>query len=142
MIDGWWLRELQELEYIQALRNDIEKELIEEASIEDRKENVRISIEESIISEAHDLDAELERPTIDQLRQARLMYFKNIEVREQNESNKVFDGKNEPVAELQNNIISPDLPSKKQKCSHIKKNGEQCKLKAKENGLCHIHLKK
>ena len=51
-MSNWYIREIQELEYIECLRTDIEREIVEYEKKDEKMELKRISIEHLIIEDA------------------------------------------------------------------------------------------
>jgi len=108
-----FLRELQELEYMESLRNDIEKEILSSELEDEKLCNLIKSIEKSLINDAIDEDYEQERTSFspNTLRMKRLLFF------EKNKENKF-------------------------QCKGITKNGNKCKKIIKDgNFFCNIHFK-
>ena len=72
---------MQELEYMECLRTDIEKEIVEYEKNEDKIELKRIIIENLLIEEAEQLDDEIERCKLSpkSLRAKRLEFYERNE---------------------------------------------------------------
>ena len=106
-MDAWWLRHLQNVEYENALRDDIEKEIILEARELDQKCRLRMEIEERLISEAESLDEEENRCKLSprSLRLKRLKFF-------------------EPETVI---VTSGTNKTSKEQCLGITKTGVRCK---------------
>ena len=133
-MDGFYIRKIQELEYQECLRTDIEREIIEYEKAEETMLLKRIRIEETLVEEAEHLDYEMERCTLSprSLRIKRLEYYEN----------KNYSLSNNSI----NNIETP-LNENEVVCSHVlnqcislTKKGTRC-LKRTRLGMnvCHIH---
>jgi hypothetical protein len=118
-MDGWWLRQLQDIEYENSLRDDIETEIISEARKLDREVIFSLEIEKRLISEADYLDEEESSCKLSprSLRLKRLQFF-------------------EPVLELK--MVFSVKNTHRAQCIGITKLGVMCK-KNVINGRCHIY---
>ncbi len=126
MMDSSYIRALQNLEYMECLRNDIEKDIITFEKQCENEEIKRIDIERRLIEEAEILDYEMNRCNLSPktLRLKRLEFF----------TGKLFE-KNKP------NDDSERILQRLQ-CKSITKKGSRCLRKSilgKE--YCHIHEK-
>ena len=111
-MDDATLRYIQNLEYIEALRCDIEKDIVKEEKQLEQIDILRLRIEQTLIIEAEKLDSDLERcqlsPT--SLRLKRLAYF-----------------------------VPPPVKVKVQ-CTALTKKGKQCvKMSKIGEVFCHMH---
>ena len=119
------MRRMQDSEYRESLRADIEKDIVEAARCYDSLEAKRCAIEERLIDEAEQEDDELERPSPNTLRNKRLAFFAPG-----CEKTPAPRGSQPPVA---------PMPTT---CTATTNRGKPCKLIAKTRGLCHVHMRK
>ena len=135
-MSDWWIREIQELEYIECLRTDIEKEIVECELKDEKMETVRLSIESKLIEDAEQLDYDLERCKLSprSLRLKRLEFYeKKINI----PYNQVLNTNN-----MSSEQSTVETFTKTNQCTSITKKGKRC-LKRSILGMdvCHIHNK-
>ena len=135
-MNDWWIREIQELEYIECLRTDIEREIVDCELKDEKMETVRLSIESKLIEDAEQLDYDLERCKLSprSLRLKRLEFYeKKIIIPHDNVSNT----DNLPTGKSKAETVMTTT-----QCTSITKKGARC-LKRSILGMdvCHIHNK-
>lgn len=119
------IRRIQDSEYRESLRADIEKDIVEAARCSDSLEAKRCAIEERLIDEAEQEDDELERPSPNTLRNKRLAFFASG-----------CETTSAPCGS------QPSIAPTPTTCTATTKRGKPCKLIAKSRGLCHVHMRK
>lgn len=135
-MNGWWIREIQELEYNECLRTDIEREIVECEVNDEKMETIRFSIESKLIEDAENLDYDLERCKLSprSLRLKRLEFYENkINIPCDQVSN---------TDKLSSEQSTIETVMKTKQCTSITKKGRRC-LKISISGMdvCHIHNK-
>lgn len=118
----WYIRQIQELEYLESLRNDIEKDILSEEIALENSEKKRVNIERELIEEAEYLDEKMEKCSLspNSLRMKRLAFFGvNNETNSATKKNSVF----------------------KKRCGGKTKKGKKC-LNYTYDDFCFIHRNK
>ena len=147
-MSDWWIREIQELEYIECLRTDIEKEIVECEVNDEKIEIMRVSIELKLIEDAEQLDYDLERCKLS----PRSLRLKRLEFYEQ--KNDTFYNKYSHTDGLCSETCTkictgtcteksgPKTVLTTKQCTSITKKGRRC-LKRSIMGMdvCHFHKK-
>ena len=147
IMSDWYIREIQELEYMECLRTDIEKEIVEHEKNDEKMELKRACIENILIEDAEKLDYELERCKLS----PRSLRLKRLEFYEQKNKN---GSKEEPVldSDISNNnpktckskILEKNVKENLQvtQCISITKKGTRCSKRPLLGlDVCHIHKK-
>ncbi len=135
-MNGWWIREIQELEYIECLRKDIEREIVEYEVKNEKMETVRFSIESKLTEDAEQLDYDLERCKLS----PRSLRLKRLEFYEKKNSPPYDQVSNTDNLSSEQNTAKTVLT--KQQCTSITKKGKRClKISILGMNVCHIHNK-
>lgn len=132
-MSDWWIREIQELEYIESLRKDIEKEIIECEINDEKMEKNRFSIESKLIEDAEKLDYDIERCKLSprSLRLKRLEFYEKKSL----PCGQVLD-----TNTLCHNKSEKEIVVTTKQCTSVTKKGRRC-LKISVSGMdvCYIH---
>tara|TARA_B100001989_G_scaffold252062_1_gene232969 strand:+ start:4693 stop:5151 length:459 start_codon:yes stop_codon:yes gene_type:complete len=150
-MSDWYIREIQELEYMECLRTDLEREIVEYEKKTEEMELKRVVIENMIIEEAEQLDYELERCKLSprSLRLKRLEFYEN---KIENVSKNVYETNDDRVlnnsksceSKVVETLVETTIETTLQveQCISITKKGKRC-LKRPVLGLdvCCIHKK-
>ena len=130
-----WLREIQELEYIECLRTDIEREILDCEVNDENMEIKRFTIESKLIEDAEQLDYDIERCNLSpkSLRLKRIEFYEKKSVT----CDQVVD--TNPLCYEQG--VKKTFIMTKQ-CTSITKKGKRC-LKKSVSGMnvCCVHKK-
>lgn len=135
-MSDWWIREIQELEYIECLRTDIEREIVECEINDEKMETVRFSIESKLIEDAQQLDYDMERCKLS----PRSLRLKRLEFYEK-KINIPYD-QTSSTDNLPSEQSTVETVMTTKQCTSITKKGRRC-LKRSISGMevCHIHNK-
>lgn len=132
-MSDWWIREIQELEYIECLRTDIEREIVDCELKDEKMETVRFSIESKLIEDAEQLDYDLERCKLSprSLRLKRLEFYEKKSI----PCDQVLDTLCRGQSEEETAVTT-------KQCTSVTKKGRRC-LKRSISGMnvCYIHKK-
>ena len=135
-MNDWWIREIQELEYIECLRTDIEREIVDCELKDEKMEIKRLSIESKLIEDAEQLDYDLERCNLS----PRSLRLKRLEFYEKKINMPYDQVSNTDNLSSEQSTVKTVLTTKQ--CTSITKKGRRC-LKRSILGMdvCHIHNK-
>ena len=160
IMDRDWLIATQRLEYEEALRQDIENDIVLEERELERQEKLRLCIEEQLITNAQLQDDKQEQLSPRSMRLQRLAYFENklqhsqkLHEPQPTEPQPSESKPSEPQPfeskpfELQQKLFTfHDLQNsnivKDDRCTHFTKLGKRCRLKLFNETACHIHANK
>jgi hypothetical protein len=141
---------IQNLEYMNCLRTDIENEIIEQEKKEDKLEHLRNTWEMELIEIAEHEDYECERCSLSlqSLRQKRLSYFsQKSEVLLESSCRVQKSEDTNPMEEVTKHECEPKPPNTKEDYKKIKrqcigwtKAQKQCSIMCYDS-YCHIHKK-
>lgn len=132
---------IQNIEYMNCLRTDIENEIIEQEIKEEKLEHLRNTWETELIEIAENEDYECERCSLSlqSLRLKRLSYF--------SQKYEVHSEDTKPMEEVTKHECEPKPPNTKEddkkiktQCIGLTKTQKQCSIMCYDS-YCHIHKK-